>query len=121
MQPLQKAFAEAPRVTAEALLENRKKNLLRESSRKLLFWTCSRESKNAGRGSFAEGPAEGSPYVHLKYEGIKNKTQLLVISLFSFRGVYSKASEICDSVDGQNPPPVGNLLYISWDSFDRNG
>ena len=23
-------------------------------------------------------------------------------------GVYSKASEICDSVDGQNPPPVGN-------------
>ena len=35
------------------------------------------EAKNAGRGSFAEGLAEGSAYVHLKYEGIKTKTHLV--------------------------------------------
>ena len=72
-QHMSMQFAEAPRVTREALLEKSKKS----TPRKLLFGTCSRGSKNAGRGSFAEGPAEGSRYVHLKYEGIKNKTHVL--------------------------------------------
>ena len=31
--------------------------------------------QNAGR-SFAEGPAEGLPYVHSKYEGTKIKTHM---------------------------------------------
>ena len=47
----------------------------RSTPRNLLFWTCSRGNKIAGRGSFAEGPAEGSPYVQLKYEG--KRTHLL--------------------------------------------
>ena len=77
-------------MTAEALLEKSKKNLLRGSSRKLLFWTCSRGSKNAGRGSFAEGSAEGSPYVHLKYEGIKTKTHIweYIMILYAIRSQY---------------------------------
>ena len=59
----------------------KRKNLFRGSSRKLLLWTCSRGSKNAGRGSFAEGPAEGLWYVQLKYEGKKIKTHLCFASL----------------------------------------
>ena len=53
-----------------------RKIVKKSTPRKLLFWTCSRGSKHAGRGSFAEGPAEGWPYVQVKYEGIKTKTQL---------------------------------------------
>ena len=62
-------------MNAETFLEKSKKNYSAETRGNCCFELALAEadgSSHAGRGSFAEGPAEGSPYVHLKHEGIKN-------------------------------------------------
>ena len=118
---LEKAFAEAPRVIAEALLEKSLKSLLRGSSRKLLFWTCSRGRKNAGRGSFAEGPAEGLPYVHLKYEGKKSKLSWSFYSWGSLGPcrngwrISCSIATLCSEKPFQRHRQRGNLgMWMGW-------
>ena len=74
-----------------------RKIVKKSTPRKLLFWTCSRGSKNAGRGSFAEGPAEGWPYVQLKYEGIKTKTHVCIMNIFCFHVVTTVTTPLAGS------------------------
>ena len=59
MQPVQKAFAEAPRVTAEALLEKSKKIYSAETHGSCCFELALAEAKMQVAEALRKGPQKG--------------------------------------------------------------